>query len=86
MLVSAVNFSGGDGAITFNPGVSVSTSPDTPVTYPVTVAFNASLVVSLSCAPTAAVTYNATVEIKSNASNLPDISVVVQCLGVKATP
>jgi hypothetical protein len=86
MLVSSVNFSGGGGAITFSPGVSVTTSPDTPVTYPITVAFDASLVVSLSCAPTAAVTYNATVEIKSNAANLPDISVVTACLGVTPTP
>jgi hypothetical protein len=77
MVVNTVTYSG-DSAITLQPGVS-------PV-LPATIAFDKYLSVGLTCSPQAAQTYNGTVEIKSNASNLPDISIVLQCVGVAPTP
>jgi hypothetical protein len=85
MVVSNVSYTG-DSGITLQPGVSVSTTPDTPATLPASVAFDAYLVVGLTCTPTTEKTYNGTVDIKSNASNLPDISIVLQCVGVAPTP
>ena len=68
----------GDGAITLSPGVSPAT--------PATIAYSAYFVVSLTCTPTTATTYNGSVEIKSDASNLPDIVVYLQCQGIAPTP
>jgi hypothetical protein len=89
MVVSSVSYtpdSAGDRAITLSPGVALSTAPDQPASTPVTVPFNAALTVGLTCTPPMAGTYNGTVDIKSNASNLPDISIVLQCVGVDAGP
>jgi hypothetical protein len=66
--------------------VALSTAPDQPASTPVTVPFNAAMTVGLTCTPPMAGTYNGTVDIKSNASNLPDISIVLQCVGVDAGP
>lgn len=85
MVVSDVTYTG-DSAITLTPGIGLSTMPDTPVTLPLSVPFDAALVVALTCTPTTEKTYNGTVDIKSNASNLPDISIVLQCVGVAPTP
>jgi hypothetical protein len=84
LVVSDVSYSG-DSGISLSPGVSLSTAPDMPAPLPVTVPFDASLVVGLTCTPASAKTYNGTVEIKSNAVNLPDISIVLQCVGVPPT-
>lgn len=84
MVVSSVNYTG-DGSITLSPGVFLSTDPGTPVTYPATVPFDDYLVVGLTCTPGGAATYNGTVDIKSNATNLPDLSIVLQCVGVPPT-
>lgn len=84
MVVSKVNYTG-DSGISLTPGISLSTTPDMPATPPISVPFDAYLVVGLTCTPSGAATYNGTVEIKSNASNLPDISIVLQCVGVPPT-
>ena len=84
MVVSDVKYTG-DTGITLQPGVSLSTTPDTPATPPISVPFDAYLVVGLTCTPASAKTYNGTVDITSNASNLPDISIVLQCVGVPPT-
>lgn len=83
MVVSSVGYTG-DGEIAINPGIALSTNPDVLASTPVTVPYNASLVVSMTCIPEAVATYNGTVDIKSNATNLPDISIVMQCMGVDA--
>ncbi len=77
MLVSSVTYTpdtGSDTAITLNPGVS----PPTPAT----ISFDQYLVIGLTCTPPEAGTFNGIVEIKSNAVNLPDISINMQCIGV----
>jgi hypothetical protein len=83
MVVSSVGYNG-DGEIAINPGIALSTNPDVLASTPLTVPYNASLVVSMTCIPEAVATYNGTVDIKSNATNLPDISIVMQCMGVDA--
>jgi hypothetical protein len=86
LVVSSVSYSG-DSAIALKPGISLSTDPPGMLaTPPVTVPFDVSLVVGLTCTPAADQTYNGTVEVKSNAANLPDISIVLQCVGVAPTP
>lgn len=67
-------------------GVSLASNPDGGIPVPppaVAVSYNDALVVLLTCKPTAATTVTGTVDIKSNASNLPDISIVTSCLGVE---
>jgi hypothetical protein len=89
MVVSSVSYTpdtAGDHAISLNPGVALSTTPDQPASTPVTVPYNAALLVGMTCAPPAAGVYSGTVDIKSNASNLPDITIVLQCTGVDAGP
>jgi hypothetical protein len=87
MVVSTVTYTG-DSAITLSPGVSSTTADaGTILTPPVTLPYNASLLVGLTCTPVRHTpevkeTYNGLVEIKSNASNLPDITTYVQCVGV----
>lgn len=87
LTVSSVNFTGDTSAITLTPGLSLSTNPDVPATPPVTVPYNASVVIGLTCKPVhhtpeVSETYNGVVEIKSNASNTPDVSAYFQCVGV----
>jgi hypothetical protein len=77
MTVSSVTYTG-DSAITLQPGVSP--------TLPATIAFDKYLTVGLTCSPQAAQTYTGTVEIQSNAANLPDIKIVLQCVGVTGNP
>jgi hypothetical protein len=77
LLVSSVTYTG-DSAITLQPGVSP--------TLPATIAFDKYLTVGLTCDPQSAKTYNGAVDIKSNASNLPDINIVLQCVGVAGNP
>lgn len=84
MDVSSVTYTG-DGAITLNPGVSVSTN--SMATQPWVVPYNSALVVGLTCSPVVnhpevQETYNGLVDIKSNAANLPDIQIYLQCVGV----
>ncbi len=82
MVVSSVTYTG-DSAITLTPGLSVSTADaGTVLTTPITVEYNAALIVGLTCTPSAKATYNGIVDIKSNASNLPDITSYVQCVGL----
>ena len=86
LTVSTVTYTG-DSAITLSPGLFLSTNPDVPATPPITVPYSDSLVVALTCTPVqhtpeVAETYNGVVEIKSNASNTPDVSAYFQCMGV----
>jgi hypothetical protein len=77
MVVSSVTYTpdhAGDTAITLSPGVS----PAIPATVP----FDQYLVIGLTCTPPDAETFNGTVEVKSNAVNLPDIIFNMQCTGV----
>ncbi len=74
MVVSSVTYTG-DAAISLHPGVS----PATPATIP----FDKFLTVGLTCTPVAAGTVTGTLDIKNNSTNLPDISIVMSCLGVK---
>ncbi len=78
LLVSSVTYTG-DNAITLTPGVS----PPIPATVP----YAQYLSVSLTCTPAVTTpemkeTYNGLVDIKSNASNTPDITIYVQCIGL----
>ncbi len=78
MVVSSVTYTG-DNAITLTPGVS----PAIPATVP----YDQYLSVSLTCTPAVTTpemkeTYNGLVDIKSNASNTPDITIYVQCIGL----
>jgi hypothetical protein len=79
MVVSSVTYTG-DSVITLSPGVSPA--------LPATISYSNFLVVGLTCTPPGpdAGTYNGIVDIKSNASNLPDIAINMQCLGVVPTP
>jgi hypothetical protein len=68
-------------SVTYTGDAPITISGVAPAT-PATIAFDATFVVQLTCRPPAAGPYNGTVDIKSNASNLPDISIVFQCMGV----
>jgi len=87
MVVSQVTYTG-DSAITLSPGVSSTTADaGSSLTPPVNLPYNASLLVGLTCKPVKHTpevkeTYNGIVDIKSNASNLPDIVTYVQCVGI----
>jgi hypothetical protein len=86
MVVSSVTFtpdSPSDHAITLQPGVSPPLDAGS-----VSIAYNDYLVVALTCTPPGpdAGVYNGIVDIQSNASNLPDIKVNLQCTGVVPTP
>ncbi len=83
MVVSSVTYTG-DPAITLMPGV-------TPSMLPATIAYDQNLVVEMTCTPVVTTpemkeTYNGSVNIKSNASNLPDLTIYVQCIGLPILP
>jgi len=87
MVVNSVTYTG-DSAITLSPGLSATTADaGTILTTPITLPYNASLLVGLTCKPVKHTpevkeTYNGIVDIKSTATNLPDIVTYVQCVGV----
>ena len=84
MVVSSVTYTG-DSHIFLAPatGVSVTTADaGTFLTPPVDVPYSASLIVGLTCRPVTPTTVTGTLDIKSNAVNEPDISIVLSCLGV----
>jgi len=83
LVVSSVTYTG-DSPITLQPGVN-------PSPLPATIPYDQDLTVGLTCTPVVSnpevkEVYNGVVEIKSNASNLPDITIYVQCTGLPALP
>lgn len=85
LVVSGVAYTG-DSDISINPGIALASAPQTLISPPppnITVPFDDSIAVGMACTPLAAATYNGKVEIKSNASNLPDIVIYMTCVGVK---
>jgi hypothetical protein len=86
LVVSSVTYtpdSSSDTAIFISPGIALSSTPDVLVTPPFNVPYSVSMVLGLECTPPTETTYGGTVEIKSNASNLPDLVIVLTCVGVK---